>query len=134
MYILLTVYILAVNFYAFLLIKNAQAEDELTNIDAEADADANANAYGGNGSCNRYNGRNGGSICSSGSGGSGNVGNGKLLLTALLGGAIAVYVCMFVFRFRLNNLLLMVAMPVLAALNVYLFFIAYRSGFGLFVV
>jgi hypothetical protein len=132
MYILLTVYILAVNFYAFLLIKNAQAEDELTNIDAEADADvnanANANAYGGNGS---YNSRNGGSV---GGSGSGNVGNGKLLLTALLGGAIAVYVCMFVFRFRLSNLLLMVAMPVLAALNVYLFFIAYRSGFGLFVV
>jgi uncharacterized membrane protein YsdA (DUF1294 family) len=102
MYILLTVYILAVNFYSFLLIKNAREDDE--------GAESGGNANGGN------------------------VGNGKLLLSALLGGAITAYVCMFVFRYRLNNLLLMVAMPVLAALNVYLFFIAYRSGFGIFVV
>jgi hypothetical protein len=112
MYILLTVYILAVNFYAFLLIKNAREDDEVTD--------------GTNGGNDGY-GANGGN-------GSGNVGNGKLLLTALLGGAITAYVCMFVFRYRLNNLLLMVAMPVLAALNIYLFFIAYRSGFGIFVV
>jgi hypothetical protein len=108
MYILLTVYILAVNFYAFLLIKNGREDDETTDSGVNGGTD-----YGGNG---------------------GNSGNGKLLLTALLGGAITAYACMFVFRYRLDNLLLMVAMPVLAALNIYLFFIAYRSGFGIFVV
>jgi hypothetical protein len=113
MYILLTVYILAVNFYAFLLIKNGREDDETTDSGMDYGGTNSGTDYGGN---------------------SGNVGNGKLLLTALLGGAITAYACMFVFRYRLDNLLLMVAMPVLAALNIYLFFIAYRSGFGIFVV
>lgn len=100
LYILLSVYIAAVNFYAFLLIKSRRSD---------------ADAADGERSARR-------------------AGDGKLFLTAFLGGAVTLYVTMFVFRYRLNDLLLMLALPVLAALNIYLFILAYRSGFGLIVV
>ena len=61
-------------------------------------------------------------------------GDGKLILTAMLGGAIAIYVSMFVMRYRLKNLLLMLIMPMIAVLNVYLCIVAFRSGFTFFVV
>lgn len=61
-------------------------------------------------------------------------GDGKLILTAMLGGAIAIYVSMFVMRYRLKNLLLMLIMPVIAVLNVYFCIVAFRSGFTFFVV
>lgn len=88
LYILLSVYILAVNFYAFRLVKS-QRED------FEAGGEP--------------------------------TGDGKLLLAALLGGATAIYVSMFAMRFRLGNLLLMIAMPVLAVLNIYGFYLGFRS-------
>ena len=53
----------------------------------------------------------------------------KLLLTGALGGAITIYVCMFIYKYKVSNLLLMVSMPVLAAINVYLWFLLFRSGF-----
>jgi uncharacterized membrane protein YsdA (DUF1294 family) len=92
------VYILAVNFYAFLLIKTQREESTQTDTEGRK------------------------------------TGDGKLILTAILGGAITMYVCMFIFRYRLNNLVLMISLPVLAALNIYLFILAYRSGFGFAVV
>ena len=58
-----------------------------------------------------------------------NTGDGKLLLTALLGGAIGIYVTMFITRFKLKNMLLMIALPVIGVLNVWFFIIAFRSGF-----
>ncbi len=61
-------------------------------------------------------------------------GDGKLILTAMLGGEIAIYVSMFVMRYRLKNLLLMLIMPVIAVLNVYFCIVAFRSGFTFFVV
>lgn len=61
-------------------------------------------------------------------------GDGKLLLTALLGGAIAIYVSMFVMRYRLKNLLLMILLPVIAVLNVYFCIVAFRSGMSFFIV
>ena len=61
-------------------------------------------------------------------------GDGKLILTAMLGGAIAIYVSMFVMRYRLKNLLLMLIMPVIAVLIVYFCIVAFRSGFTFFVV
>lgn len=57
-------------------------------------------------------------------------GDGKLILTAMLGGAIAIYVSMFVMRYRLKNLLLMLIMPVIAVLNVYFCIVAFRSEIG----
>lgn len=93
LYVLLTVYILAINFYSFLLLKRQQELDEFERA-----------------------------------------GDGKLLLSGLLGGAVTVYVCMFLYRYKLNNIVLMVVLPVLAALNIYLFFLAYRFGFGLRVI
>ncbi len=54
-------------------------------------------------------------------------GDGKLVLAALLGGAIAVYVSMFMMRFRLGNLLLMLFMPLAAVLNIYCFFLGFRG-------
>ena len=60
-------------------------------------------------------------------------GDGKLILAAILGGAIALYVSMFIMKYRLKNLLLMIILPVLGVLNVYFFFVAFRSGLTFFV-
>lgn len=61
------------------------------------------------------------------------IGDGKLILAAILGGAIALYVSMFVMKYRLKNLLLMIILPVLGVINVYFFITAFRSGFTFFV-
>lgn len=61
-------------------------------------------------------------------------GDGKLLLCAILGGAIAIYISMFIMRFKLKNILLMILLPVIGVLNVYFAVIAFRSGFTFFVV
>ncbi len=89
-YILLSVYILAVNFYAFWLVKTQREAFEAGDERALH-------------------------------------GDSKLFLAALFGGATAIYCAMFAYRFRLSNLLLMVAMPVLAVLNCYTFFLGYRG-------
>ena len=97
LYIILIVYILAVNFYAFLLIKSQR--------DEYGDDETKKNS-----------------------------GTGKLFLTALLGGAIGIYVSMFIMRYRTKNLLLMILMPVLGVINVYLFIVAFRSGITYLVI
>lgn len=96
LYVIFIVYILAVNFYAVVLLKiqrDETCEDE-----------------------SKFNG-----------------GDGKIILTAILGGAIGLYVTMFIMRYRLKNLLLMILLPVIAVLNVWFFIAAFRSGFSLFV-
>ena len=88
--VLLVVYILAINFYAFLFMRSIKNEDE------------NAQkAY-----------------------------DGKLSLIALLGGGLTVFTCMFVFKNRLNNLFFMLAVPLLSALHICLWIMAFRSGWG----
>ena len=97
LYIIFIVYILAVNFYAVILLKSQR--DEFGNNEAKMHS-----------------------------------GDGKLILTAILGGAIGIYVSMFIMRYRLKNLLLMILMPVIGVLNVYFFIVAFRSGLTFFVV
>ena len=53
----------------------------------------------------------------------------KLLLCGALGGAITIYVCMFIFKYKLNNLLLMLVMPIFTAVNGYVWFMLFSSGF-----
>ena len=96
LYIIFSVYILAVNFYAVVLIKSQK--DEFGTEDNKP------------------------------------TGDGKLILTAILGGARAIYISMFVMRYRLKNILLMVLLPVIAVLNIWFFYLAYRSGFTFMVV
>ena len=97
LYIIFIVYILAVNFYAVILLKSQR--DESCGDETQKTS-----------------------------------GDGKLILTAILGGAIGIYVTMFILRYRLKNLLLMILMPVIGVLNVYFFIAAFRSGFTFFVV
>lgn len=96
LYIVFIVYILAVNFYAVLLLKSQR--DEFSENESKM-----------------------------------NGGDGKLILTAILGGAIAIYVSMFIMRYRTKNLLLMILMPVIAVFNIYFCIVAFRSGMSFFV-
>lgn len=97
LYIIFIVYILAVNFYAIILLKSQK--DEYAEDESRMKS-----------------------------------GDGKLILTAILGGAISIYISMFIMRYRLKNLLLMILMPVIGVINVYLCIIAFRSGFTFIVV
>ena len=90
LYILLGIYILAINFAAFMLVKRQFEEWEAGDTTAQKT-------------------------------------DGKIILAALLGGAAAIYITMFCLRYRLSNLLLMILMPVLAALNGYCFYLGFRS-------
>ena len=67
-------------------------------------------------------------------GGKASTGDGKIILAALLGGAISIYVSMFIMKYRLKNLLFMILMPVIAVLNVWLCVMAFKSGFTFVVV
>lgn len=57
-----------------------------------------------------------------------NSGDGKLLLSAILGGAIGIYVTMFITKFKMKNMLLMILLPVIAVINVWCCVAAIRSG------
>lgn len=92
-YVLLTVYILAVNFYAFRLVKSEADTGE------EGDSLRREDV--------------------------------RLLLAAILGGAAAVFITMLVLKFRLGNALLMIALPLIAVLNGYCFYLGYRGITGL---
>lgn len=94
LYLFFIAYILAINFYAFTLVKSLK--DDFTDGEPNKSSD------------------------------------GRLFLTGLLGGAITIYACMFIFKYRLKSLFLMLLMPVLGVLNVYLWVIAFRSGFTFF--
>ncbi len=91
-YIIFTVYIIAINFYSVMLL-SSQRNEYLADESKL------------------------------------NSGDGKLILAALLGGALGIYIAMFIMRFKLKNLLFMILMPVIGALNVWFIVLAYRSGF-----
>jgi uncharacterized membrane protein YsdA (DUF1294 family) len=124
LYILLVAYILAVNFYSFLLVKSLRDKDRenenLQQNSSSVHSQENLQSPQTNAQQNaqipqakppeKY--------------------VGKLLITGLLGGAITIYVCMFIFKWKRSDLLLMVLMPLLGVLNVYLWVLLFRSGFS----
>ncbi len=59
------------------------------------------------------------------------VSDGKLFVAGALGGAAGVYIGMFVFKYRLSSLFLMVAMPVLITVNVYILIFGFYNNFWL---
>lgn len=91
LYILLAVYLAAVNVYSFMLVRTMKNRAEERRDERKA-------------------------------------GNAKLYIAGLLGGAAAAYVALFVMKFRTDSILLMITLPVLAALNVYLVVALLRSG------
>lgn len=95
LYIILSVYIIAVNFYAVMLLVSQR------------------NEFGDNAKP---------------------TGDGKIIIAAILGGALAVYVSMFVMHYKLKNVLFMILMPVIAVLNAYFFYLAYTSGMSFIVL
>lgn len=55
--------------------------------------------------------------------------DGNIIVAAMLGGALGVYVSMFVFHYRLKSLYLMVLMPVLVVINIYLLVTGFLRDF-----
>ena len=105
-YILIIAYILAINFYAFLLVKTLRDEErqtEFINQDTQL-----INPPTENKPTQKY--------------------LKKLLLTGVLGGATTVYVCMFLLKYKRGDLLLMLLMPMLGVLNIYLFVSIFKNG------
>ncbi|MGN1235007.1 MAG: hypothetical protein ACI4U2_03395 [Christensenellaceae bacterium] len=52
----------------------------------------------------------------------------KLFVAGLLGGAVTVYVALFLYRYRLSNPLIMITMPLIGAVNIFVAVLFYRSG------
>ncbi len=57
----------------------------------------------------------------------------KIFMSAMLGGAVGVYVSMFVFSHRLQSLLLMIVIPIIIVINVYIIIVAFTGNYGFFV-
>ena len=114
LYVLLVAYILAINFYAFLLVKSLRDQEKQVELNAKGQPvidDAQSPQPKPTTKA-----------------------TGKLCITGLLGGAIAIYVCMFIFKYKRSELFLMVLMPLLAVLNIYLWVLLFRSGFSFFII
>ncbi|MBQ8428688.1 MAG: hypothetical protein IJX30_01150 [Clostridia bacterium] len=112
-YILVVAYIIAINFYAFLLIKSARDKEKERELNEQSVVVENHESP-----ISTPPEKN----------------TGKLCITGLLGGAITLYVCMFIFKYKRSDLLLMVLMPLLGVLNVYLWVLLFRSGFSFLMI
>ena len=88
--IMFIVYLLAVNFYSFTLVKTLKYKD---------DGEEESKGY-----------------------------DSKLAFAGVLGGAIAVYVCMFIYKYKQTNILLMILMPILGVLQIFLSVVMLRFG------
>ena len=123
LYVLLVAYILAINFFAFLQIKTLRDKERQTEIERQTPQfQTDKDGLSENPSLPQIPAKPPEKIA------------GKLLITGLLGGAITLYVCMFVFKYKRSDLLLMVLMPLLGVLNIYLWVLLFRSGFSFFIL
>ena len=117
LYLLLAAYIIAINFYAFLLVKSLR--DKEKQIESTKQAEPLSISTDNpeqpiKTTPERY--------------------LGKLCLAGALGGAITIYTCMFIFKYKRADLLLMVLMPLLGVLNIYMFVLLFKSGFGFLLI
>ena len=55
--------------------------------------------------------------------------DGSVFIAAILGGALGIYVAMFVLKYRMRSLMLMVFMPVLIVFNIYLIVVGFANNF-----
>ena len=113
LYVFLSVYILAVNFYAFLLVKTLRDKERAEMAEREFSPVATENTQPPKTTDKSF---------------------AKLLLTGALGGAITIYICMFLLKYKRGELLLMVLMPLLGVLNIYVFVLLFKSGFGFLLI
>lgn len=58
--------------------------------------------------------------------------DGNLFVTAILGGALGIYVGAFVLKFRTKSLFVMVFMPVIVVLNLFLIIMGFANDFWVF--
>ena len=56
--------------------------------------------------------------------------DGKVFISGMLGGALGVYLAMFILSYRLNNLFLMVTMPLLIVLTAFIVIVGFQGNFG----
>ncbi len=56
-----------------------------------------------------------------------------LLVSALLGGALGIYLALFILHYRVNSLFLMISMPLIIVLNVYILITGFTTNFGFLV-
>lgn len=133
LYILVIAYIVAINFYAFLQVKSMRDKEMEDAVRAEVKPQAPLVTSSKSDTANAESGESGQSAASpTETRPQRNLG--KLFITAALGGAITIYVCMFIFKYKLSDLLLMILMPLLGVLNVYFWVILFRSGFSFFLI
>lgn len=63
-------------------------------------------------------------------GGESKIKDGKLFLTGAIGGALGIFISIFILSYRKDSLLLMVVMPLLIAVNVYFIILGFMTDFN----
>ncbi len=59
-------------------------------------------------------------------------GNAKIFVAGILGGAITAYLMLFILKFRTDDLLLMLTLPLFSVINVFMIIVLFRGAFPLF--